>query len=178
MQPVESVFTDDQSGLEYSLEKLLAEWDDFGLPELAGNARLLELWKRWTAARTALLPQQEWLALSPLTLLAGDVAARAHAKALLDAAGALFTRVAAAREEMIKGWRGGAEALFQALLALDVVQVRVAALPRRASAGNRLLLLPTRGKARTRAPGAAFRGDRTAAFATGGGPTAVSGDRG
>jgi hypothetical protein len=143
MRPAETVFTDDQSGVEYTLEKLLSTWDSFQIAALGGTASLVELWQRWTSARSALLPQQEWLAVSPLTLLAGDIASRAQAKALLEAAAELFTRVAAAREPMLEQWRGGAEALFQALLALDVVQVRIAALPRRASAGNRLLLLPT-----------------------------------
>jgi hypothetical protein len=144
MRPGETVFTDDQSGVEYTFEKLLATWDSFCLPDLGGiGGTLVELWQGWMTARAVLLPQQEWLFLSPLTLLAGDAAARAHARALLEAAGGLFTRVATARAAMLDQWRAGAEALFQALLALDVVQVRVAALPRRSSAGNRLILLPS-----------------------------------
>jgi hypothetical protein len=144
MQPSEIVFIDDQSGAEYTLENLLAAWDSFGISALAGGSgKLVELWERWVTARKALLAQQEWLFLSPITLLAGDAAARAQARALLEAASELFTLVAAAREAMLEQWRGGAEALFQALLALDVVQVRIAAVPRRASAGNRLILLPT-----------------------------------
>src|SRR5213078_1443800 len=102
MRPAETVFTDDQSGVEYTLEKLLSTWDRFQITALGGTASLVELWQRWTTARSALLPQQEWLALSPLTLLSGDTASRVQAKALLEAAAELFTRVAAAREPMLE----------------------------------------------------------------------------
>ena len=141
-RPGEIVFTDDQTGDTYDLPHLLAVWDGFALPQLSGDATLVDLWQRWVAARSELLTQQEWLFLSPLTLLAGDASARQQTKALLDASAALYDRVATAREAMQDAWQLGAEALFQALLSLDVVQVRVVT-GKRSTATNRLILLPT-----------------------------------
>ena len=136
------VFTDDQTGETYTLLQLLTVWDDFKLQALVGDVPLIELWNRWNEARSALLPSQEWLFLSPLTLLAGDPSAREQAKAVLDASSALFARIALAREAMLNAWQAGAEALFQALLALDIVQIRIIT-NRSSSAANRLILLPS-----------------------------------
>lgn len=139
---VDPVLQDDQTGETYTLPQLLAAWDSFALPGLAGAESLVALWNRWTVARGALLSSQEWLFLSPLTFLAGEPQSRQQAKELLDSAAALFVRVAQARERMLESWRPGAEALFEALLALDTVQVRIMT-GRPSTTANRLILLPT-----------------------------------
>jgi len=138
----DSVLQDDQTGQNYTLPNLLQEWDEFGIPELAGSESLVTIWSRWNAARAALLPSQEWLFLSPITFLAGDPASRQQVKELIDAASALFGRVAQAREAMLREWRSGAEALFESLLALDSVQVRIIT-NRPSTTANRLVLLST-----------------------------------
>lgn len=138
----EQVLQDDQTGDIYTLPQLLTAWDSFNLPELANGNSLTMLWERWGAARSALLPFQEWLFQSPLTFLSGDATSRQKAKELLEAASELFGRVAQAREAMLREWRPGAEALFETLLALDTVQVRVMT-GRPSTTANRLLILPT-----------------------------------
>ena len=138
----ETVLQDDQTGETYTLARLVEAWDTFELPDLVGPETLVALWTRWTEARTALLPYQEWLFLSPITFLAGDPASRQQVKNLLDAAAGLFGRVAQAREAMLREWRPGAEALFEALLALDTVQVRIVT-GRPSTTANRLVLLST-----------------------------------
>ena len=138
----DNVLQDDQTGQTYTLPDLLQEWDAFGIPELTGGESLVSMWNRWNAARAALLPSQEWLFLSPITFLGGDPDARKQVKDLIDAASALYGRVAQAREAMLREWRPGAEALFEALLALDSVQVRIIT-NRPSTTANRLVLLST-----------------------------------
>jgi hypothetical protein len=138
----EQVLQDDQTGEVYSLPQLLGAWDSFNLPSLAGDKTLTVLWERWITARSALLPSQEWLFQSPLTFLAGDSVSRQKTKDLLGAASELFGRVAQAREDMLREWRLGAEALFEALLALDTIQMRIMT-GRPSTTANRLILLPT-----------------------------------
>jgi hypothetical protein len=123
----DNVLQDDQTGQTYTLPNLLQEWDAFGIQELAGEESLVSIWNRWTTSRAALLPSQEWLFLSPISFLAGDPAS---------------IRVAHAREAMLREWRPGAEALFEALLALDTVQVRIMT-GRPSTTANRLVLLST-----------------------------------
>ena len=138
----DQVWQDDQTGEVYSLPQLLAAWDSFELPVFSTADSLKTLWDRWVTARLALLPSQEWLFQSPLTCLAGDPESREKAKELLEAASSLFGLVAQAREEMLRVWRPGAEALFEALLALDTVQVRIMT-GRPSTTANRLIILPT-----------------------------------
>jgi len=138
----DSVLQDDQTAESYTLPRLIEAWDSFQLPELSGTESLISLWNRWTQARVALLPHQEWLFLSPITFLAGEPTLRAQVKELIASAAALFARFAQAREAMLREWRPGAEALFEALLALDTVQVRVIT-GRPSTTANRLVLMST-----------------------------------
>ena len=141
MRPEIVVLEDDQTGQTYNLPQLLDTWSRFDISELSGTS-LTDLWLKWKNSRSTLLSLQEWLLMSPLVTLAGNLAARNAALDLLDASSKLLANVSRASQKMTEVWRAGAEALFQTLLALDVVQIRVLG-ARPSQAGNRCILLPT-----------------------------------
>ena len=109
-----------------SLPGLLSLWDEelarLGVPAPGLRAQ----WDRFAALRTRLLAVREELAHFPLEWFAGDDATTALATEYLDVAGQLFGAVSQHYPRMATEVdRGGARLTLDAVLALDVVQVRV-----------------------------------------------------
>lgn len=136
------IFQDEQSGKTYNLNQLLDEWDNFPFFKSLKGPTLVSLWENWMTARNALLTHQEFLFLCPITLLAGNNEVLKNTKALIEASASIFEKLASLRNEMLSAWRPGAEALFDFLLAVDTVQIRVLS-QKPGHTANRLVFLST-----------------------------------
>jgi len=126
---------------ELTVSKLLAGWDeDLELLE-KGKLGLAAVWQRFKELRSQLLGSLEELTHFPLEWFAGNANLRAVAEDYLKTCGQLFGLAARHYGAMAQSDRNWAKTTLEALLALDVVQVRTMLPDGRRS--SKAVLLPT-----------------------------------
>lgn len=126
---------------ELSLSKLLAGWDEDLEGQGKGQLGLAALWQRFKDLRNQLLGSLEELTHFPLEWFAGKGDVRAVAEDYLQTGGQLFGLVAKHYGAMAQSDPNWAKTTLEALLALDVVQVRTTLPDGRYS--SKAVLLPT-----------------------------------
>lgn len=126
---------------ELGLATLLAGWDEDLEGQGAGNPGLVKLWERFRQLRGQLLVSLEELTHFPLEWFAGKQTVRTLAEDYLKTCGQLFGKIARNFGIMAQSDPNWAKTTVEALLALDVVQVRVAIPDGRRS--SKAVLLPT-----------------------------------
>jgi len=128
-------------GGELSLGTLLAGWDEDLEAQGKGQLGLAALWQRFKELRSQLLGSLEELTHFPLEWFAGKSDVRAVAEDYLKTCGRLFGLVAQHYGAMAQYDPNWAKTTLEALLALDVVQVRTTLPDGRRS--SKAALLPT-----------------------------------
>lgn len=112
-------------GEALSLEKLLDGWDRV-LPELIGrHTRLAATWKEFQAVRTELLPHLGKLIYQARSWLDGRPEILSRIRRYLELAADLYRETQEHFQVMVSYSADWARAALEALLALDIVQVRV-----------------------------------------------------
>jgi Holliday junction resolvasome RuvABC ATP-dependent DNA helicase subunit len=114
-------------GEALSLEKLLESWDQsLSRPELLGrHTRLAATWKEFQAVRTELLPHLGKLIYHARSWLDGRPAILNRIRRYLELAADLYRETQEHYQVMASYSADWARAVLEALLALDIVQVRV-----------------------------------------------------
>jgi len=128
-------------GGELNLGKLLAGWDEDLESQGKGQPGLVSLWLRFRDLRGELLGSLEELTHFPLEWFAGKNSVRSTAEDYLKTCGQLFGLVARHYGTMAQTDPNWAKTTLEALLALDVVQVRATMPDGRRS--SKAVLLPT-----------------------------------
>lgn len=126
---------------ELSVSTLLAGWDDDLKAQGKGKRGRVALWQRFKELRSQLLDSLEELTHFPLEWFAGKSNVRSVVENYLKTCGQLFGLVAKHYGAMAQSDPNWAKTTLEALLALDVVQVRTALPDGRRS--SKAVLLPT-----------------------------------
>lgn len=113
-----------RDGRSYSMEDLLAGWDQV-LQPAGGTASLVEVWRRFVALRTALAGSIRQLVIHPREWLDTHSYVAIDCREYLDTARDLYHAVQQNYHLIWSQSRDWAQATLDALLSLDIVQVRM-----------------------------------------------------
>ncbi len=119
----ESILSKD--GQDLSIERLCADWDS-GLDEEGfKDLQIEKTWRQFRQARMRLAPHIRMLVFNPLEWLPGRAQVLADIEEYLGLAAALYEKVQKHYRIMAGVSEGWARALLEALLSLDILQVRI-----------------------------------------------------